>query len=197
MVNMIRSQLLKFFIGLWLLGSSLTVVAQERIHASEHLFMLIHQRLALMQQIALYKYHQNLPIYTPKVEKETLLKVKQDAQRLMLPVEETLLCFNIQLQIARSVQQSWHHYWQERGLPVNKPLPDIDKVLRPEIARLTTAIIEQMAKAKEELADPSSLPLLALKIDQIVDVPFVNETQKRELLNSLIQVANSAESSDE
>lgn len=187
-----RFHVIKWLLGLWLLSSGWGLMAKEEIRASEHLFWLIHQRLALMQQVALYKYQHQLPIYVSKMEKNVLMKVSQDATRLMLPVPETVYCFELQLQIARHIQQDWHQYWKTKGLPAHKSSPDIDKVLRPEIARLTTAIIEQLPKAIDELGDPACLNLLMQKIDQIIDVPFVNENHKHALLKSLIQIAESA-----
>jgi chorismate mutase len=144
-----------------------------------------------MQEVALYKYHHHLPIVVPEVEQLFLLKVKEDADRFGLPIIETQNCLALQMQLAVNVQLKWHHYWDKKGFPNDAQISDLDKIIRPELIRITAAIVEQIAKAKSELIEPEQQAFLLEKIDQIIDVPFVTEQEKEAVFHSLVSLAKS------
>lgn len=171
------------------LGMSTLNAQHPEIPQSKALFRLISQRLSLMQQVALYKYQHQLPLYVPEVEKNILEKVKLDAFNLGLPVEEVQETIQVQMRIAVAIQYQWHQFWKEKGLPNDVMIPDLGSVLRPEMSRLTAEILEHIVKAKIELQNPTLHEVLSEQMDEIVDVPFVTDSQREALLNSLIAVA--------
>lgn len=159
--------------------------------ASIQLFNLIAQRLSLIQEVALYKYHHHLPIVVPEVEQLFLSKVQEDADRFGLPIKATQNCIALQMEIAVNLQYKWHHYWDKAGLPNDVQISDLDKIIRPELIRITASIVEYIQKAKKELADPQCYSMLLERMDQIVDIPFVTDEEKKSLLASLISLASS------
>ncbi|MFI4937320.1 MAG: chorismate mutase [Candidatus Berkiellales bacterium] len=178
--------------ALFLISMSRPILAhtdETAVAASTQLFNLMSQRLSLMRQIALYKYYNNIPIYVPEVEKRLLSKVKIDAEAFDLDVEKTQAFVQMQMDIAKVIQHQWHDYWREKGAP-KEDVYDLDQVMRPELARLTAAIIEQVSTARSELTDPELHSLLKHKIDEAIDIPFVSNEYKQKLLQSLIEIAD-------
>lgn len=172
-----------------LLGMSTLNIRHQEISHSKALFSLIAMRLSLMHQVTLYKYQHQLPIYVPEFEQKILEKVKIEAINFGLPVAQTQESIQVQMRIAVAIQQQWHQYWKEKGLPLEELNLDLDNVLRPEMSRLMVEIIKHIAKAKKELSNPNIRSLLSGLIAEIVDVPFVTDLQRETLLNSLIDIA--------
>jgi cyclohexadienyl dehydratase len=172
---------------LLLLGSPV-MAGDKDIKQSVELFTLVQKRLSMMQQVALYKYVHQLPLVNPEVERKILQQVKEDAKRYSLAIKETEHAIQVQMQVAVVVQKEWHDNWKKNGL-TTQAVPDLDKEIRPELTRITHAIVEQLAAAREELSDLHRLSLLLEAIDEIVDVPYVSHEQKDEILQALIVAA--------
>jgi chorismate mutase-like protein len=171
------------------IGTCQTVCADENLTQSELLFKLIQQRLVLMEQVALYKYEHELPIYVPEQEQKILENVKAQAIKLGLPVKETKEFVNLQMRLAVLLQNRYHLEWRKNGEYKQEATFDLDTQIRPQLSALTTQILEQVVKAKAELADPELMPLMVSKIEKQIDNPYVSSAQKQELLLSLLELS--------
>src|SRR5689334_489440 len=171
-----------------LLGSSQMGFAYGEIKESKKLFNLLEARFALMEQVALYKYLHQMPIYVPSTEEKILLNAKSEAIKRGLSIPAIQQCIQLQMQVAVLIQQQWHNKWQQEDKTPTQGL-DLETQLRPQISQLTQNIIEQIAHAKPELIQERNRPALTQAIEQIIKVPYVSREQKHDLLQSLVNAA--------
>ncbi len=157
---------------------------------SKQLFLLVAERLCLMQEVAHYKVVHHLPLYVPEVESKLLAQVVTLANSLGLSASHAQATIALQMRFARVIQQQWCEHKERTVLPAYEP-KDLERVLRPQLNRLTEEILMQIAKAKSELADPTQAESLRAEYQQQLQVPFLSEQQKWALLESLIAAAKS------
>lgn len=157
---------------------------------SKQLCSLVAERLCLMQEVAHYKAVHHLPLYVPEVEIKLLAEVASEANALGLGVIKAQATIALQMRFGALIQKQWCAKWQQTTLPLSAP-KDLDKVLRPQLNRLTKDILLQMVKAKSELAAPLLVASLRTQCHSLFQVPFLSEQQKLALLQSLVDVRES------
>ncbi len=157
---------------------------------TNRLFLLVAERLCLMQEVAHYKAVHHLPLYVPEVEKKLLAEVAIEAKLLGLDSNKAQATIAMQMRFGVFIQEQWCAKWQQTALPSTAP-KDLDAVLRPQLNRLTKDILQQMAKAKSELTDTAQVAILRTQAHQLLQVSFLNEEQKLALLQSLVDAARS------
>lgn len=113
---------------------------------------LIAARLALMEDVARSKWSTGAAIDDPAREAALLAAGAETAaaQGLDPAAVQTLLL--AQIEAAKMVQRRWFAVWQAAG---QGPFPDAEGLLaarRPEIARLSAALLPAWARARDELA---------------------------------------------
>lgn len=154
---------------------------------SKQLLLLVAQRLRLMQEVAHYKAVHHLPLHVPEVEAKLLAEVARQARDLGISSSKAQATIALQMRLGVYIQQQWCEQWQHSSLPLSAP-KDLNQALRPQLNRLTHEILQQIAKARAELASSTQLANLHSEYQQLLHVPFLSEEQKFELLESLIDV---------
>ncbi|MBV1879603.1 MAG: gamma subclass chorismate mutase AroQ [Pseudomonadales bacterium] len=114
-----------------------------------HLFAdtagLMQQRLALMQAVAAYKWHHQLPIEDLQRETIVLNAAVDQGLKYNIKADSSQRFFQLQINAAKEIQQYWFDYW--RLSPANEPseILDLASVIRPRLIELGTDITKSLA----------------------------------------------------
>ncbi|HAD09002.1 MAG TPA: gamma subclass chorismate mutase AroQ [Porticoccaceae bacterium] len=153
----------------------------------EALFQLLDRRLALMKQVAAYKYTAGTPVENRAREEVVLAQVRSHAAAYGLDPESVAMFFGQQMTLAKAVQRGWIEQWQSQGEPQPDTVRDIADT-RKELSELGEAITRQLAAALPALQDASYFDNNLVLMDKRITQPFVTRTQKRALFLALLGI---------
>ena len=148
----------------------------------ERLFELIESRLAIMDQVAAYKYTNKLAIEDPLRESQVLDAATNAALAYGLTPESSRFFFALQIEAAKEIQRYWFEEWSG-----NRPVPgnvdSLQEVLRPRLLELGDAIIETINETYP-ITDKS----LAVQFVRTVNVEGLSDATKYALFRALFEV---------
>jgi len=150
----------------------------------------INDRLQLMQAVAAHKYVNGIAIENTEREASVLASAILSAQQNGLEPKSVETFFRLQIELAKTVQQSWFAYWRaENKQPVFEGgIPDLKTKTRPELISLGKQIIEQIPKALAALHDDQQLRQNLERVEKVITTRFVSKGMKYRLLHTLILI---------
>ena len=114
--------------------------------AAARLSGLLRSRLALMDDVARWKWAARKPVSDPAREEQLLMALVQQGQTAGLDAERVTGFFRRQFAASRLRQQQLFEQWQQTDGPHDdRPAPDLQQVLRPRITRLSTELLQLLA----------------------------------------------------
>lgn len=143
---------------LLLLGAGSAVAADGPIAALKHA---VAARLALMQDVARYKWNNAIPIAAPAREAALLDAVTQRAIQLGLPGDYARRVVAAQIEASRTLQSDLFAQWRASSQGTFDGVPDLATVQRPRIDTATRRLLEALATAREALDAPGAAAALA------------------------------------
>jgi chorismate mutase len=105
------------------------------------------ERIAIVDQVALWKWIHDKPIEDPQREARVLDSVEKLAGDRGLDREKARLFFESLMADARKRQQELHTVWKQNGPPATTAEIDMDS-LRREIDRLTPLLLDAWGKSQ-------------------------------------------------
>lgn len=123
----------------------LLLILQFPAHASsqDQLFSLIDARLELMDEVAAYKWQNELAIEDVAREQLVLDEAADAALNANLDPETSRLFFAAQIEAAKEIQHYWFSQYKKGG---QKPdVRDLNEEVRPELLRLGKEILNSMS----------------------------------------------------
>jgi chorismate mutase len=143
------------------------VALQRDLTALDRLLRLIQQRLALMHEVARWKWNAGRPITDPQRERELLKSVVERGRDKGLDPDLVRCFFAAQVEAARLVQQADFEHWQ-----VNKQKPFADTTslaaLRQRIDQLNSELIDALAEARPRLFEQAVQQALPQRAEEIL-----------------------------
>jgi len=136
------------FVGLGALSANLL--------AAETLFELMDRRLALMADVAAYKWHHQQPVEDAAREAVVVAEAADLALRHGLVPQTVERLFLVQIEAAKEIQRYWFGQWQAAGAGV-PVAPDLAATVRPELLRLGEAIVAAAAQRHRGAGSPPRL----------------------------------------
>jgi cyclohexadienyl dehydratase len=124
---------------------ALPALAAERPPPPDDPYALIAARLDLMEQVAAFKWLHKQPIEAPGQETQVLAQAARDALQAGIRPASGTAFFRAQIEAAKAVQHYWFARWRANEVAVPAAAPDLDRELRPELARLGSAIVRALA----------------------------------------------------
>ena len=106
---------------------------------------LAHQRLAIMRDVAAYKWINGLPVEDGAREARVLGSAESAALRFGVDVAATRELFQVQIEAAKEVQLYWFEIWSADKAPDDAP--DLIRELRPRLLALGDLIMAGLAAA--------------------------------------------------
>ena len=159
-------------------------IAQAADNPAAELFTTINLRLSYMQEVALYKAQQQLPIEDIPREQLVIVDAKIAAAELGLNPESMEDFFAAQIAVAKAIQYRYRE--QLLSEPSQPPAQDLDSEIRPVLTQLGDRIVQLIAGQIL-----TSGPLGATDwnaFDAAIDTNFVSPADKRLLFDALILV---------
>jgi cyclohexadienyl dehydratase len=115
--------------------------------SAEPIDQLINQRLDHMKSVAVYKWHNTLPIEDLAREKVVLdLAVKQGLDLAIVP-ESSQDFFQLQIEAAKEIQAYWFAHWTQNPESAPQNSTDLIRVIRPELIELGNKIVTALASS--------------------------------------------------
>lgn len=114
--------------------------------ALDTILMKMNQRLALMEQVALFKYRKGLPAEDLAREQSMLNGLADRAAPSLTPTAVRWF-FSAQVQAAKMVQENHFHYWREHGAPPDET-PEMAKI-REQIDAVNDDLIQALAAFRQ------------------------------------------------
>ena len=121
--------------------------------ALEPLRRLMDQRLALMPEVARYKWNAKSAIEDLPREKIIIDGLKAEALALGVPDAWAEKFFRAQIEAAKVIQREHFERWQRQGAQKLADAQDLATVIRPRLDALTPQLLRELAAAWPALAD--------------------------------------------
>jgi cyclohexadienyl dehydratase len=159
----------------------------------ERAFDLLEQRLALMSEVAAWKWQHHKPISDPARERALLERTRQRAQTLGIDANSASELLSLQMRLARDVQQARFADWQKRGFRAAQPVRDLGTGLRPELDRIGEELLRTLALALPQLAQPDFCERFAQRAAQLAERAGLPAAEGPALLGALAHVRASGD----
>jgi chorismate mutase-like protein len=133
-----------------------SAAGKQPASAAPHLIVLrdlIEQRLALMPDVARYKWHQASPIEDVPREQKIIEGLQQQALALGIPATCAESFFRAQIEAAKQIQREHFSHWQQAGAAPVAAAPDLALVTRPKLDALTPQLLQALAQVWPTLAN--------------------------------------------
>lgn len=160
---------------------------EEATEALNPLFEIMAERLSIMKDVALYKWHNHLQVEDLYREEIILAKTTEKAISLGLQPAPSRHFFQMQMDAAKAIQTSWHQKWNKTDNLQLSEGPNLKTELRPELIRLGDKIMLLLAADSIWLAQLSSKQLCAALVPKL-DIELLSMEAKTKVCKSLSQV---------
>jgi len=156
----------------------------------ERLLTVVDQRLHLMEDVAAYKYANNIAIENKQREQVVLASAIASAQKHQLDPVTVEPFFRLQIEIAKAIQRSWIESWQAEAelVPNDNSIADLQADIRPKLLSLGDQLVAQIPLALPELHVANSFESHLKSVNALIRTPHVSPAMKRELLQALLQI---------
>lgn len=132
---------------------------------------LLIERLALMEQVAAYKWNNDLPIDDPVREANVLKAAIARSRAAGLKPEAAQRFMVAQMEAAKMVQKHYFARWEEDAVGAIEGVPDLVEELRPRIGTLSVELVSAMANNQEELQTCPAIAVLRPTPPEFSTVP--------------------------
>jgi cyclohexadienyl dehydratase len=112
---------------------------------ADSLDKLINQRLGYMKSVAIYKWHNTLPIEDIEREKVVLAIATKQGLEFSIAPETSREFFQLQINAAKEIQFYWFSIWQKDPKSAPKNKTDLIRIIRPELIKLGNNIVKGLA----------------------------------------------------
>ncbi|AJQ94919.1 chorismate mutase [Gynuella sunshinyii] len=151
---------------------------------AETLFSTINKRLSYMEDVAIYKADNHLPIEDIGREATVIEQAKDAARQKGLDPSTVESFFQAQIAVAKAIQYRYRAEFLSH--PTDHAARDLNSVVRPELLKLGDQIIEQIAQYQKQYGvfQPSQYDLFS----QQINVDYISEGDKQLLFNALLKI---------
>jgi cyclohexadienyl dehydratase len=153
---------------------------------------LVDARLQLMPAVAAVKWRSGQPIADSVREAAVIDSAAERAARAGLARSPIAKLFALQVRLAREFQESLHLEWRHDGFPADMPERSLAGDLRPEIDRLTGALLTSLYLAAPDLTNADTQPGVVALARTHLPSPRWNDDMRAELLSALAEVRYAA-----
>ena len=112
---------------------------------ADSLDKLINQRLGYMKSVAIYKWHNTLPIEDIEREKVVLSIAEKQGLELSIAPKTSREFFQLQINAAKEIQYYWFSLWEKNPQSAPENTADLIHIIRPELIKLGNKIVTGLA----------------------------------------------------
>lgn len=110
----------------------------------QELALFINTRLSYMKDVAAYKWENDLPIEDKAREVVVIQASQKSAIQNGLDTLTTRVFFELQITVAKKIQEYWFTKWEESGESPSE-FRDLQEVVRPELIKVGDEIIQKIS----------------------------------------------------
>lgn len=153
----------------------------------ERVVDLIEARLALMHDVARWKWNAQKPIDDPTREAELLDRLAIEAtDHWQIHSDDTRLFFASQISAGKSVQRADYRSWmQQQQRPAFADVPDLATVQRPKLDAVSQELLVEWAALQPHIKDPAVQARVQESIAQSLAAAGVEDIARAEALETL------------
>lgn len=187
------SSFLRFFFSAFLFAAPLFAAAATPAAPAAHytdesaridrIVALLDRRLALMPEIAATKFRARQPVADPARESQVLDQSVADAVALHLDPSSSRQLFDLQIRLARAVQEQLFARWRTEAKPPSTGR-DLVKELRPQLDALGRELLPALYLAAPALAAAGPAGI-APRLAPLLRHPGIDDRQLDELAGAL------------
>jgi chorismate mutase len=107
----------------------------------------MRQRLAVMPEVARWKWNRQAPVTDPAREKELLVRLRTHAQEQGLDPDDVERFFSAQFAAAKQIQEAEFRRWQSVQQEPFAVVPDLKTEIRPTIDRINRELLQLLKPA--------------------------------------------------
>jgi len=137
-----------------LLAGCAQLKSESKPDPISNLLGLIEQRLTLADDVARSKWNSGAPVEDLAREKEIAHAIGAKAPAYGLEPALAGRFFRAQIEASKIVQNAWLTAWRAEQRPVFVNNPDLQRDIRPQLDRLTPALLAALAQAVPALRAP-------------------------------------------
>lgn len=160
------------------------------IHTAEgdvrEVFALAQARLAVMRDVAAWKYANNAPVTDPAREERVLDASVAEAQRLGIDPTSARELFALQIRIASEVQEHFIATWRKQGGNADR-VRDLNKELRPELDRIGAQLLQAIYLALPEF-NRTDFAQHYKTFTGVIDMPGIDAADREQLLGAFAKL---------
>lgn len=149
-------------------------------------FELAQARLALMDDVAAWKYANDAPVTDAAREQKVLDASVAEAQRLGIDATSARELFSLQIRMARDVQEHFIATWRQQRRDT-KRVRDLSTELRPELDRLGARLLQATYLALPELGR-ADFAAHYRSFATAIDMPGIDADDREQLLGALARL---------
>jgi cyclohexadienyl dehydratase len=178
-------------VALSLPAASSEIAASSPVHflseerAVTQVLELLDQRLAMMSDVAVYKWSVHAPVIDPPRELAVLRNALDQGTPLGFEAEGLNKVFELQIHLARDVQRNLHEQWSKSGFDQSRPVPSLEKDIRPKLDRITPALLKALYLAASELQRNDFVSTYTPVAAEKLTAPGWSDSYRRETLQTL------------
>ncbi len=140
----------------------------------DRMLVLIRDRLALMNEVAGYKWSHRMNVADPAREEELLKVLTAEGQKLNIPSATIKTFFTQQFEVSRKFQEERIAQWQKDGVTPEVKVKDL-KELRPKIETVSKEMVQVLAKLQSCIYEPAVQNRLAAQAKTILTGNGIND----------------------
>jgi cyclohexadienyl dehydratase len=145
----------------------------------------IDARLALMSDVAAWKWSQQRPVVDEEREHAVLERILARAHELGLSIASVQHVLEVQIQMARAVQTEYFEQWRAEGFPTGRTIRALDTDLRPVLDALGEEQLAALYWARDEMSQAVVNESIAKTLRHIASYPGVTAQDMAELRSAL------------
>ena len=161
-----------------------TRMMDERL-AVAYVLELLDQRLAIMPDVAAYKWSRQAPIQDPPREQAVIQNAVDRAAPLGLDAVGVRRVFDLQIRLARDVQSELHARWKKSGFDKSRSIPSLENDIRPKLDRITPELLRALYLTAYELQRDDFVAVYTVLASERLTAQGWSESSRRETLEAL------------
>lgn len=156
----------------------------------------IDARLSLMPEVAAWKWSRQRPVFDEDRERAVVASVVSRAHYFGLRPESVQRVFEVQIQIARSVQTALFDEWRAQGFPDGKQVRDLDGDLRPALDAISNELLAALYWARTELPRVQTNDAISKSLRHVASFAGVTAQDLAELRSALHELRPDSQNID-
>jgi cyclohexadienyl dehydratase len=156
----------------------------------------IEARLALMPDVAAWKWTHQRPVFDEERERAVVANVVARAHYFGLTPESVQKVFETQIKIARAIQTALFEKWREQGFPADLTARDLETDLRPALDAIGDEQLKALYWARTELPRVTVTDAISKSLRRIASFAGVTAQDMAELRSVLHDLQPDAQNID-